>query len=513
MVSPNIVVNSSASTVPVISRTQKIILNPANSSVSVINAGPMGPRGLTGPPDAGGVLTVDGQIMTRAFGALAPITRVNLAADPAFTAGLAAHVAAADPHPVYMTSAEDAAVMAAHVAAADPHPVYMTAAEGNAAYLTPAAGDAAYINVGGDTMTGRLILSLGASETMRFVTDAAYISFYNAAQSLRRGYIQGNASPGILIASESGPLGLNGVGGLSLSSFIINGYTASISTLVNRIVLADANGYIHTNYFNCTADNAASSAQSAVAGRDASTTYIRWYSTARIQRWEANSGQNSWSVCGMSVMPTVGVACISFHTGGAPEIGSNAGFGNNIYVRDANWAGSSATVQAAAFNVESSKIWKKNINRWPLKNAGAAVESALDLVMKLNPISFQLAARDVELPSERRTKAWLRLNELKAKKGELNYELPLHDCRIHECRGTSETPCTRHHNHTKERLGMTAEEVFQVIPQACQVGLELEPVSIDYGQLTVVALQAIKELVDQNEELKARIYVLEGERE
>lgn len=85
MVGTNIAVNSSSSNVPVISRTQKIIVNPANSSVSVINSGPIGPRGLTGPPDAGSVLTVDGQIMTRSGGVLAPITRPNLAADTAFS--------------------------------------------------------------------------------------------------------------------------------------------------------------------------------------------------------------------------------------------------------------------------------------------------------------------------------------------------------------------------------------------------------------------------------------------
>ena len=42
---------------------------------------------------------------------------------------MADHVAASDPHPGYMTTAEDSAVMAAHVSASDPHPVYTTADE------------------------------------------------------------------------------------------------------------------------------------------------------------------------------------------------------------------------------------------------------------------------------------------------------------------------------------------------------------------------------------------------
>lgn len=89
------------------SQTQKIIVNPATYSVSVINAGPMGPagpvstvpgpegpqgdqgiqgiQGETGPSEAASVLTVNGQILTRAGGILAPITRANLAADSAFS--------------------------------------------------------------------------------------------------------------------------------------------------------------------------------------------------------------------------------------------------------------------------------------------------------------------------------------------------------------------------------------------------------------------------------------------
>jgi hypothetical protein len=79
---------------------------------------------------------------------------------------VAAHVAAADPHPGYLTQAEGdsryrqsataltdgdipagiardsevAAAIGAHEAAADPHPGYLTAAEGNAAYATAAQG-------------------------------------------------------------------------------------------------------------------------------------------------------------------------------------------------------------------------------------------------------------------------------------------------------------------------------------------------------------------------------------
>src|SRR5262245_40680120 len=66
------------------------------------------------------------------------------AAQDAQDAALAAHAAAGNPHPVYLTEPEgdalydglgDAlAAVAAHEGLADPHPQYLTAAEGNAAY-------------------------------------------------------------------------------------------------------------------------------------------------------------------------------------------------------------------------------------------------------------------------------------------------------------------------------------------------------------------------------------------
>ncbi len=84
-------------------------------------------------------------------------------------ANLAAHEAASNPHPVYLTEAEgDAmydilgaaaaaqaaaqaysdAAFVAHLAAGDPHPQYLTAAEGDALFLTPAEGNAAYDALG-----------------------------------------------------------------------------------------------------------------------------------------------------------------------------------------------------------------------------------------------------------------------------------------------------------------------------------------------------------------------------
>lgn len=77
--------------IEVISYTQKIIVNPAKSSVSIIKAGPIGPTGAAGAtgPVNNSVLTTDGDLMTRTAGVVARMTRATLAADTAFTTAFA----------------------------------------------------------------------------------------------------------------------------------------------------------------------------------------------------------------------------------------------------------------------------------------------------------------------------------------------------------------------------------------------------------------------------------------
>lgn len=90
----------------------------------------------------GAVTSVNGQT------GVVVLNASDVGADPAgaAAAAIAAHVAAPDPHPQYLTAAEGsasfdplgaaAAEIAAHVAAPDPHPQYLTAAEG-ASFFDP----------------------------------------------------------------------------------------------------------------------------------------------------------------------------------------------------------------------------------------------------------------------------------------------------------------------------------------------------------------------------------------
>lgn len=496
----SIVVNSSDNAVSVNSLTQHIIVDPATSSVSIVNAGPMGPRGLTGPPDAESVLTIDGQIMTRVLGGLAPISRVDLAADPAFTDYWAAHIAAADPHPGYMTTAEDAAIMVAHVAAADPHPGYLTAAEGDALFLTPAEGNAAYVNTTGDTMTGPLTLQYSGNSLV--LKDAsAYIAWFNGATRL--GYLQGNAG-GLLLNSETGRLGLNGADGLQLSPAKINGYTMSESTLGFRVVCTTSSGYIFGNYINMTAD-IVGGWPAYVAGQNGDN-YMRWYNRSGGLSATQFRGTNNaiyYTDAALRADPGAGWATCSLHPGGiAITIGAPGGAGNSLYIRDYTGNAASANIHAANFTADSSRRWKRNINPYPLLAVGAAVPKVADVISRLQPVTFEFSVPDIEVPSERRGKAFQRLNRFRESKGLDPYELPIHDCDIHECNGTSENPCCRVINRERQLHGFIAEDVFEVLPEAVWLDSDRLPAGLDLGQIVSISIAAIKELITRVDKLE-----------
>lgn len=508
-----IVVNPASSSINVVSQTQRIVLNPATSSVSIINTGPMGPRGLVGPPDAGNVLIVDGQIMTRIGGVLAPITRVNLAADVAFTAGLTAHVAAFDPHPGYMTTAEDAAIMTAHVAAVDPHPTYLTTAE----------GDVTYINIGGDTMTGLLTLAAGLKLSTGGITFPNNMTIIGTAADTWERH-SGNtfwatgivATDGFLAVKTGGAMTAGYAadinGSLYVRNNVINGYTlsagaANTTRAANTIVCADASGYINGSYINMTA-GIVGGFPSYIAGRNGGTdTYLRWYDkvgTLTATQFQASNSSTNWSTAAFLAYPGAGVACLALNVGSyAPQVGAIDGVGNNVYCRDSAFNGNSANIVAASYQGDSSRRFKKNIAIWPSMNLGAAAEQAIDIILKLRTITFQRAHVDIEVPSVRRMKALERLNRVRTAKSLPDYELPAHDCAEHNCIGTIEKPCPRTIDHTKSRIGLIAEEVYEVVPHFVGLDAEMIPESIDIGQLTILAIAGVKELAE-------RIRLLEG---
>lgn len=478
-----IIVNSSTSSITVASKTeQPIVISQAVSSVSVINAGPMGPRGVTGPADAENVLTVDGQIMTRAFGGLAPITRTDLAADPAFTASMTAHVAAADPHPVYLTAAEDAIIMAAHVVAADPHPGYMTTAEDAAimsahvaaadphpTYLTAAEGNAAYVDQVGDTMTGTLTIN-NSGQAIVLQNHAAYIAWFNS--STREGYIQG-LNNGLVINSEVGLMTLIGSGGFNLSGGRvdfggqnlasvnnINGYTLSTGAGANTIACRQADGDIFARYLNCTAGvNGGWPAYIAGGNGD---NYIRWYNM-----------QGNLAFTG-DVILTSGYGITFADSNHMMRFNSGAIYG---YACDGPMIRGYSSVRlctvAGDYNYlfDSTGTAKANVG-WGVFSS-QRFKNSIEYMDTIDAVQKVIALKD-------KTVTYL----LNVPEGQPSDE--------------------------ERKLGWLAEEVADIIPELVSLDNEGIPSTINYGGITPLLTSALAETIKRIELLEDHVYKKKG---
>ena len=465
-------------------------------------------KGSGVPGSEANVLTVDGQLLTRIAGVLAPITRANLALDTDIAAPLAAHVVAADPHPGYMTTAEDAAIMSAHVAAADPHPVYLTAAE----------GDTAYVNVGGDTMTGQFITTQGGNAIqLRGVNS--YVSWHNAGASIRYGYLQGNAN-GLLLVSEAGTLGLNGVGGLTLSPFTINGYTGSTGVIVNRLVLSDSNGYIFGNYINMTA-NVAAGWPTYLAGQSGDN-YLRWYdrsgnvtiggqintgilvASGKVSAYQDYSATNWTDAALVSNGNTQ--AAVAFYAQGydAPYIRF---YGPFTRLDLCGSAGGYYAVGGASFTNPSSIRIKENVN-----------ETLDDPILKeLFWVKAKRYDRKDSFPKVMRpSPKFVNINERWVAKGRKPLTQPNreiiyidHDCSTQDCPGTVENPCAGVRNH-KTAVGLIAEEMWERFPETVSVDMDGEPEGLFLEQIAGLALGGTAALTREVVKLMERVKLLEG---
>jgi hypothetical protein len=219
-----------------------------------------------------------------------------------------------------------------------------------------------------------------------------------------------------------------------------------------------------------------------------------------------SSQGGAWQNSAIRSIPATATASLCLHNGSyAPVIGSTLGTGNNMYFRDGAFNGASAACFAASWNSDSSVRFKKNINDWPLKAVGASVENVIDLVAKLRTVTFQHKLPLLDTGGSRRSLALVRLNAFKDSKGleRYNYEMPEHDCAIHECDGTDENPCIPKVMADRERIGFIAEEVYEIFPNAVPLDASNKPEAIDLGQMLAISFAAIQELTN-------RIKVLEG---
>lgn len=211
-----------------------------------------------------------------------------------------------------------------------------------------------------------------------------------------------------------------------------------------------------------------------------------------------------WNNSAIQAIPFAGNAQITFHTGSnAPIHGAVNGLGENQYFRNSNFAAGTSNCYSAAWGIDSSRRFKKNINDWPMKSAGAAVQPVTQLIAKLRTVSFHPKAIDPDLGGERRSMAWIRLNKIREKQGREPYEMPHHDCSIHNCTGTADDPCVRKLNWDRPRLGFIAEEVQEIFPEATPLDKDKLPEAVELGNMMAIVVAGLQEIIE-------RVNALEG---
>ena len=167
----------------------------------------------------------------------------------------------------------------------------------------------------------------------------------------------------------------------------------------------------------------------------------------------------------------------------------------------------------------SSRTLKQDIETWgfakPLSSAVNADydTTVTDLLKRLRVVSYRFKKQNnlpANVSSKRRSDALDRLNAYRYKRGLDLYEgdEAVHQCG-RDCDGSADAPCDEFRNWERGTIGLIAEEVAEVIPEATNV--DLNPSSPTKGTdagLDPMALIAIT--IKAFQELEARLSILES---
>lgn len=345
-------------------------------------------------------------------------------------------------------------------------------------------------NGGGDFFfwngTTRLVIQPGgridignSGETLKFLGDNSHIAFYEGTGVTRRAYIQG-AAAGLNIQGQSyvdvyigSAMRVRDFTPQDLYTF--DGY--QLTATVDRGFNAARNGQFTTGR------NGGS--EGSLASSDSHN-----YASIFI-----NPG---WAIGGAGQ-----TASIAFHPGNvAPQL--RVGYGDNtIYVRSADGVGT-ASLSGVLINTSSAR-YKQNINQWPEASLSAGARQATDIVRAMKPVRFQF---DDEVAlgtvmSERREKAFVRLNEYLARTGQELYPRPLHECSESTCGGSEKDPCFRVVQHHAGRLGFIAEELIEIVPEAVSLNAKKQPEGVNDTALLATVVAALHEVLDRIDRLES----------
>lgn len=191
---------------------------------------------------------------------------------------------------------------------------------------------------------------------------------------------------------------------------------------------------------------------------------------------------------------------IAFHAENVAPILCATGTGEQLHVRNNPNTGY-APIAASAFNIGSSLRFKQNV-------VDLDDNDVLTKVKTIRPIRFRNKLRPQNLRPTERFKdtdaRWQAKGKAPLNPGSNHVESHDHDCAVDNCFGTPENPCSVTLNDT-ERLGVSAEQLYTVVPEAVNVDAEGVPETVDISQIAALALAGVGALTRRIEELESRI--------
>lgn len=207
-----------------------------------------------------------------------------------------------------------------------------------------------------------------------------------------------------------------------------------------------------------------------------------------------------WNNANMVMNAGAGNVAVAWHPGGvAPQLRVGNGVDNGFWRNSADSAYSTFT--GILVNT-SSAAEKQDIETWPPVPAARGLLArstptpALDKVLAIRPTTFR-----------RNYEAFLRqvVPAGEDADGVMQYTDELHDCR-RDCPDIPEGEvCQRVKNWQHGELGLIAEEVYDVIPEAVALDADGKPLGLNGVAMSAIAIAAIKELAQQVEELRGRL--------
>lgn len=250
--------------------------------------GPEGPAGLdsvvpgpVGPSEASTILTIDGQILTREAGVLVPITRVDLAADPAFTSQYGS--GSIEVGPTAPSSPDDGDLWwdtddpALQAGLVDP-----AALAANAAFITALSANATYNAV----LNARYApFSLGCvgvhTLTTAFTTSGTHTTFQADGLTLTRSETAGRRWKFTIVTNPYAPGGANSITYRLLRDGVVMRMWEN-TLEANSTTRATAKTFTHTEVIAVTHSNSVFTIQMAGVGNTqvgefADANYIRQF--------------------------------------------------------------------------------------------------------------------------------------------------------------------------------------------------------------------------------------------